>query len=109
MAEYICSLFCTLDITKELLLIKYANKVKTSALAALELFKNNICLMCPDHLEAGRQYIHTTVINIFYNNEQSIQNGKIRKDEIKALKSRLTKKEIYFDIFMVCYRCTIFF
>ena len=35
--------------------------------------------MCPDHLEAGRQYIHTTVINIFYNNEQSIQNGKTRK------------------------------
>ena len=81
MAEYICSLSHILGIKKELPLTKYAIKVKSSGLAVLELFKNNICFMGPDHKERGKQYIHLTVIDTICNNEQSIQNGKIRKDE----------------------------
>ena len=69
------------------MLEKYSSRIRVCALIILETFlpaANQF--MCETHTEWGRKCINSTVVNIFFNNEQSIENGNIRKNEVKAFK-----------------------
>ena len=49
--------------------------------------------MCIEHEEWGRHLVNTIITNIYFNNEQQIKNGNIRKNEVAAFKVRQTKKD----------------
>ena len=92
LANYICSAFSTLDYTKDFLLEKYSNKIKVCALIVLETFLTaDNQFMCESHTEWGIKCINSTAVNIVFNNEQFIENGNIRKDEVKTIKQRHMK------------------
>ena len=42
--------------------------------------------MCIEHEEWGRILVNTIVTNIYFNKEQQIKNGNIRKDDFAAFK-----------------------
>ena len=57
--------------------------------------------MCESHTEWGIKCINSTVVNIFSNNEQFIENGDIRKDEVITFKQRHEGLMI-FQIIYIC-------
>ena len=48
--------------------------------------------LCSEHV-TNIKYIHRTIINTFYNNDQKIVTGSVRKDAVKSFKTRQRLKE----------------
>ena len=67
--------------------------IKNASLLTLQLFHtNDIAFMCQEHVDSGRKLAHSIIANIFFNNEQSITNGNVRKDEVVSFKARQLRK-----------------
>ena len=54
--------------------------------------------MCEDHSLWGLSRTNRAIINIFFNNEQTIQNCALRKDAIKEFKARQSVKRRFKEI-----------
>ena len=50
-------------------------------------------LHVPQHFYNAITFINNIIINIYFNNMQMIINGRKRKDEIVAFKSKRTKRK----------------
>ena len=93
LANYVCNGFTILDTVKKVLL-KYSHDIKNASLLALEKYQpSDSDFMCIEHEEWGRHLVNTIITNIYFNNEQQIKNGNIRKNEVAAFKVRQTKKD----------------
>ena len=93
LANYVCNGFIILDTVKKVLL-KYSHDIKNASLLALEKYQpSDSDFMCIEHEEWGRHLVNTIITNIYFNNEQQIKNGNIRKNEVAAFKVRQTKKD----------------
>lgn len=55
-------------------------------------------LMCDEYSEWGLTRVNRTIVNVFFNNEQTIENGSIRKQAVKSFKSRQTLKRKYNEL-----------
>ena len=86
LANYVCNGFIILDTVKKLLL-RYSHNIKSASLLVLETYQaTDDSLMCIEHEEWGRILVNTIVTNIYFNKEQQIKNGNIRKDDFAAFK-----------------------
>ena len=68
--------------------------IKYASLLTLESFQTcNVAFMCHDHEHLGKKLAHSTIANIFFNNEQSITNANVRKDQVFSIKVRQLRKD----------------
>ena len=104
LANYICSVFSTLDYTKDFLLEKYSNKIKVCALIVLETFLTaDNQFMCESHTECGIKCINSTVVSIF-----SIMNSLLRMVTLEKTKSKHLSSDSLM-IFQIIYFCGVKF
>ena len=80
-AEYVCSSFSILDTAHDILM-RHNDTIRQSGLETLKRFQTeDITFMCDEHHELGRKTVNRIVTNIFFNNEQKIeQNGTTKKE-----------------------------
>ena len=92
MAYFVCAAFAILDTAKDLL-YHYSDMIKNASLLTLQLYHtSDIAFMCQEHKHSGRKLGHSIIANIFFNNEPSITNGNVRKDEVVSFKARQLRK-----------------
>ena len=90
--------FAKLDLAQENLFLN-ADNIRCAARKLLR-YGGETNFMCPQHFNNATLFINNIIINIYLNNKQMIINGRKRKDEIVAFKSKRTKRK-HFNLFVV--------
>ena len=85
---------------KQLLQLRnYTRRISEAVLKSTTFFSPLIeDFMCEDHSLWGLSRTNRAIINIFFNNEQTIQNCALRKDAIKEFKARQSVKRRFKEI-----------
>jgi hypothetical protein len=93
LADYVCQSFARLDLANEFLL-KVSDHIRSASEHVLKTEWNDK-FMCGEDFETGVSLINKTVINIYFNNRQTLLNDTVLKDDICSFKERQTRKRKY--------------
>ena len=91
LANFTSNCFAALDVTAAAIQAE-AGPARTLAEHVLSKFCHHGKFTCSTHESWGFRFASKIVINIFFNNEKKLTNGKVRKDNIKPMKTRQISK-----------------
>lgn len=91
LSSHVTKSFAVLDVN-ELLRQQILDKIRSGSEQVLRLHIHEEDLfLCNDHSEWGLILVNRTIVNVFFNNQQHIDCGNIKKDDIATNKTNFEK------------------
>ena len=90
-SEFVCTLFAQTEMIDKQL--GGQQSVRKICCVALDNYTPNSLFACSKHIHSCRKQTIQFVVNTFYKNKQKISNDKVRKDCVKAFKSKQRTNE----------------
>lgn len=90
MSDFVCTIFAQTEyIDKQ---ICGEQSVRTVCCLALEKYAPDLLFACEEHIQSCRKRTIQFIVNTYYKNKQNLSNDQVRRDSVKAFKSRQRTK-----------------
>ena len=85
LSDHVSQCFAALEMVKENLQAKCSDNIRLAAERILKTIDaGNNRFMCKEHVEGIVAQVNRIIVNVFFNNQQIIENSSIRKDAVKT-------------------------
>ena len=90
--EFVYSSFAILDYAHDHMRKHNVTKVRKAATKVLDSYAPRAMFTCEKHVDWGQLFATKSIINVFFNNQENVDNDTVRKDHVQEFKGCKLRK-----------------